>query len=345
MKKYVSFRINRPPVSMLLDKKAVWVTLALLIVTLLALIISTGIGTLTIHPLDVVKALLGIGSEQDRMIIHTFRLPRSLAAMLVGAALAAAGAILQAVFRNPLASPDIIGITGGASVAAVAYITLFETASIRWLPFVAFLGAALIALLIYGLAWKNGVTPLRLVLIGVGLDFAMHALTTLLLVSGRIHLTSKAKIWLTGSVYGTAWHDVGTLFLWTLVLIPLAFVCGRNGNVQQLGDELATGVGSALQRQRFFLLLISVGLAGAAIAIGGAIAFVGLLAPHIARKWVGSTFGALLPVAALVGGLTVLLADLVARTAFSPVDLPVGIFTSAIGAPFFIYLLYRNRHQ
>ncbi|GAX89979.1 FecCD family ABC transporter permease [Effusibacillus lacus] len=345
MKKYVPFRMNKPPVSFLLDKKTAVITITLLILTMISLVVSTGLGSMKIHPLEVIKVLVGSGAEQYTVVVQSFRLPRNVIAILVGAALAVAGAILQGVFRNPLASPDIIGITGGASVAAIIFITQFEKASIHLLPVAAFLGAATVAVLIYILAWKRGVTPLRLVLIGVGMDFAMHGLTTLFLVISHIHLTSKAKIWLTGTLYGTTWNNVSIMLLWMLVLIPLTFVFGRNVNVQQLGDEIATGVGSELQRHRVILLTISVALAGSAIAFGGNIAFVGLLAPHIARKLVGSAFGGLLPVSALIGALMVMLADLVARTAFAPMDVPVGIFTSAIGAPFFIYLLYKNQNR
>jgi iron complex transport system permease protein len=173
----------------------------------------------------------------------------------------------------------------------------------------------------------------------------MSALTTLLLVTSPIYLTSKAMVWLTGSVYGTNWNDVLTLLPWTLVFIPMAFLLGRNINIQQLGDEVAQGVGHHVERQRALLLFLCVALAGAAVAIGGAIGFVALLAPQIARKLVGPSFGALLPVAALSGSFIVVCADLIARVALPPLDLPVGIFTSAIGAPFFMYLLYKYRNQ
>ncbi|MFC4766605.1 FecCD family ABC transporter permease [Effusibacillus consociatus] len=345
MKKYTAFRIEKPRVSFLVDRKTALITGVLLLLTFITLVVSTALGTMKIHPIEVLKVLIGNGAEQYEVIIQSFRLPRNLIAILVGAAFGISGVIMQGIFRNPLASPDVIGITGGASVAAVVFVTVFEKTSIHLLPFIAFFGAALMALLIYLLAWKKGVTPLRLVLIGVGMDFATKALVTLFLVISHIHLTSKAKVWLTGTIYGTTWDNVIMMFLWMVVLIPLAFVFGRNVNVQQLGDEIATGVGSQLQRHRIILLSISVALAGSAIAFGGTIAFVGLLAPHIARKLVGPSFGGLLPVAALVGAITVMVADLIARTAFAPMDLPVGIFTSSIGAPFFIYLLYKNRNQ
>lgn len=319
-------------------------TLLLTIVMIAVIIFSIGSGEMKISPLNVILSLFGSGNPAETLVIQNFRLPRIMLAMLVGMALAVSGAILQGIIRNPLASPDVIGITGGASVAAVAFLTYVEGVSIHWLPAVAFVGAVLLTIVLYALAWKNGLAPLRLVLIGVGLGAAMSALTTLFIVTSPL-LTNKAMIWLTGSVYGASWSNVYTLLPWVVVLLPVSFVLARHVNVQQLGDEVATSVGGRVQVQRIVLLAICVALAGAAVAVGGAIGFVGLLAPHIARQLVGPSFGGVLPVSALVGGLVVLLADLIGRTAFAPLDLPVGIFTAGIGAPFFIYLLYRNRNQ
>jgi iron complex transport system permease protein len=345
MKNHLTLRGRKLPFSFLIEKKTLWIGLILTVLTLVSLVLSAGLGEMKIHPLDSLKAVLGIGDPRDELVIMNFRLPRIIIAMLVGAALAVAGAILQGVIRNPLASPDIIGITGGASVAAVAFLTWLEGVSIHFLPVAAMIGAAAAAVLIYFLSWKQGITPLRLVLIGVGISAAMSAMTTLMIVTSPIYLTSKAVIWLTGSVYGSNWTHVWTLLPWLLVLLPITYTMARHINIQQLGDDVAVGAGHAIERYRLLFLLLCVGLAGAAVAVGGAISFVGLLAPHIARKLVGSSFGSVLPIAGLIGALIVMLADLVARTAFSPLDLPVGIFTSAIGAPFFIYLLYRNRNN
>jgi len=342
MKKYGTLRSSR--FSFLVDRKAVRMTILLTIVMIAVIIFSIGSGEMKIPPMNVVLSLFGAGNPAETLVIQNFRLPRILLAMLVGMALAVSGAILQGIIRNPLASPDVIGITGGASVAAVAFLTYVEGVSIHWLPPIAFVGAVLLTVVLYALAWKNGLAPLRLVLIGVGLGAAMTALTTLFIVTSPL-LTNKAMIWLTGSVYGASWANVYTLLPWVLVLLPVSFVLARHVNVQQLGDEVATSVGGRVQVQRIVLLGICVALAGAAVAVGGAIGFVGLLAPHIARQLVGPSFGGVLPVSALVGGLVVLLADLIGRTAFAPLDLPVGIFTAGIGAPFFIYLLYRNRNQ
>lgn len=345
MRKYIPVRGGGGGFSFLLDKRGILFSLLFLILTLLLFLLSLGMGDFFIAPIDVIKVLLGTGASDHTLVVQTFRLPRVLAAILVGACLAVSGSILQGMVRNPLASPDLLGITGGASVAAVAFITLFPAASIRWLPLSAMIGAAIVTALLYGFAWKKGISALRLVLIGVGIQACTSALNTLLLVTSPTYLTSKAMVWLTGSVYGTDWNAILTLLPWALVFIPLAFLFGRSINVQQLGDDVARGVGHHVEKYRALLLLLCVALAGAAVAIGGAIGFVALLAPQIARKLVGPAFGALLPVTALTGSFIVTAADLVARTVFSPLDLPVGIFTAAIGAPFFMYLLFKYRNQ
>ncbi|MDL4842145.1 FecCD family ABC transporter permease [Aquibacillus rhizosphaerae] len=345
MNKRITFRSNRGYYSFLVEKKTLTVLTMLFVLTGIFLVISVGVGSTIISPIEAMKTLFGYGFDQHTMIIVDLRLPRVTIAILVGAAMAISGGILQGVIRNPLASPDIIGISGGAAFAAVTFITYFsETLSIKWLPLAAFLGALSISIIIYSLAWKKGVTPIRLVLVGIGISTITSSLTTLMIVLSPYSAASQAYIWLTGSIYGSSWEDVIALLPWLIIFIPLAFICGRSINVQELGDDMARSLGSHVQLHRGILVIISVALAGSAVSIGGAIGFVGLIAPHIARKIVGSSFGSLLPVAALIGSLIVILADTVARTAFLPLDIPAGVFTAGIGAPFFIYLLYRNKN-
>lgn len=176
---------------------------------------------------------------------------------------------------------------------------------------------------------------------------AITAVTYMLILSSSFTPTAvavKAFTFMTGSIYGVSWdRDVLTMLPWMVILIPAALIYARHLNVQELGDEVATSVGSSVQVKRTILLVISVALAGVAVAIGGAINFIGLMAPHIARKLVGPAYGGVIPVSALIGSLVLLLSDLVARIAFIPLDIPAGVFTAAIGAPFFIYLLYRHR--
>ena len=351
MSQFRNLRLFKGRISFLLDKKAIFILIGLLLAATAVFVISTGMGEMKINPLTVVKVFLGGGTEMDQLIIKSFRLPRIIIALTVGMGLAVAGGILQGMIRNPLASPDILGITGGASVAVVGFLAIFSdrsnalTVSIAWLPVAAFIGAAVAAILVYMLAWKNGVSPIRLVLIGIGLMALMKALTTLMMILGPIFQASQANIWITGTVYGSTWANVSIALPATLVLIGLALVASRNLNIQELGDDVATGLGSHVQKQRFALLAISTGLIGTAVAFAGGIGFVGLMAPHMARRLVGSSFGALLPTAAILGGILVMAADLIGRTMFSPLEIPAGVFTATNGAPYFIYLLFKTRNQ
>jgi iron complex transport system permease protein len=341
MSKYKNIRLFNGKLSFLID---------LLLVVLIVIVISTGTGEMKISPLTVVKVFFGGGPEMETLIIKSFRLPRIIVALMVGISLAVAGGILQGMIRNPLASPDVLGITGGASVAVVAFLALFSdknnalTVSITWLPLAAFLGAGIVAFSVYLLAWKNGVSPIRLVLIGIGISTLMQALTTLMMIMGPIYQASQANIWITGTVYGSSWENVATLVPWTVIFLIIAMVAARTINLQELGDEIATGLGGRVQKQRFTLLMISTALIGSSVAFAGGIGFVGLMAPHMARRLVGSSFGALLPAAALIGGILVMVADLIGRTMFSPLEVPAGVFTAGIGAPYFIYLLFKTRN-
>lgn len=347
MSKYKSIRSKRSGISFLVEKKTIWMILILSILCIAVMIISTGIGSKMISPVSVVKVLFGHGEKMHTVIIEKLRLPRIVIATLVGASLAVAGAVLQGIIRNPLASPDVAGITEGASLGAVLFIFLFGgTVSIHWMPLASILGALLITALLYILSWKKGVDPLRLVLIGIGLSAAVKSISYMFIISGPMQLAERSLTFMTGSIYGTSWDkDVITLLPWVIILLPLTWLQARSVNIQALGDDVASSAGASVQKQRLILLVLSVALAGAAVAIGGAIAFIGLMAPHMARKLVGSSFGSVLPVSALLGSLILLIADLVARTAFLPRDVPAGVLTAAIGAPFFMYLLYRNRNR
>lgn len=307
------------------------------------LLLCLCLGSSLLTPTEVFTALLQPDSEQ-RFVVHTLRLPRAILALLVGAGLGVSGAVLQQLVRNPLASPDIIGVTDGAAVAAVLFLAWGSALSLDWLPPLAIAGALLSSVLIYGLAWRQGVVPIRLVLVGIALAAALKAITTLVLVMSPLATTVRAYVWLTGSLYGADWQDVRGLLPWTLTLLPLTLLFTRQLGLMGMSDAQALGLGLAVGRYRGLLLLCSVGLAGSAVACVGGIGFVGLLAPHLARAVAGQTIAGRLIGSACTGAALVLVADLIGRTLFLPQDLPAGIFVSAVGAPFFIYLLYRRRH-
>lgn len=326
-----------------MKRRRIIILVLLFPVMLLTAVVSLSLGSMHIPFKQVLLSLFASGYSDAEMIIIQFRLPRMLAALLVGAALAVAGALLQGIIRNPLASPDVIGVTGGASVSVVAFMTFAAGMSIHWVPFVAIAGAMVTAAINYAFAWREGVSPYRLVMIGIGISTAAGALTTLLLISGPAYLAAQVLNWTTGSLYGTNWSYIDAFWPWIVLFLLLSYLAARELNIQSLGDETAAGLGSRLQLSRLLSLLISVVLAGAAVGIAGGLSFIGLLAPHIARSLVGNSYRLLLPAAAAVGAIILLLADLAGRMLFQPLDVPAGVFTAAVGTPFFLYLLLRKR--
>lgn len=344
MNRYTVVRSHKPSYSFQIDKRNIGIVLLLSILLAAVAIISIGLGSIRIPVSEVLRSLVGVADSTHQMIVINLRMPRIVVSLLVGAALAVSGAILQALIRNPLASPDLTGTTTGATAAAVAFIAFSDGKfSIQWLPLVALAGGFFASTLTYLAAWKRGVSPYRFALIGVSVSTAMSALTVFFMVAGPLYLASQALGWLSGTVYGTSWDHVLAVFPWIAGFLLIAVVQARNLNAQELGEDVARGVGVPVERKRLLLVAVSVALAGSAVGIAGGIGFVGLMAPHMARKLVGSSYGTLLPVSALLGALLVLLADLGARTLFVPLDIPAGVFTAAVGAPFFMYLLYKSK--
>ncbi|MBD8498043.1 FecCD family ABC transporter permease [Paenibacillus arenosi] len=308
---------------------------------LIIAVISLAVGAVFI-PLDqVVLTLFGQHTEGS-FIVEKYRAPRVVLSLLVGAGLAISGSILQGVLRNPLASPDVIGITKGAGLAASITIILLPAAPIIALPIAAFTGAAIVAVLLFIFVYKRGAKPTTLALTGIALGAMCDAGIQYLMVKHPVDVNA-ALIWLTGSVWGRGWDDVMTVLPWLLLLIPLAFTTARKLDVLSLGDEMAAGLGEHVQRLRLMLVAIAVALAGASVAVVGSIGFVGLIAPHIARQLVGAKHDVLLPVSALIGAILVMSADTLGRAILPPVELPAGLITAAIGAPYFLYLLRRQR--
>lgn len=342
---WLVIRSQNVPVSFRVDRRVPITLLILSIITVVAMVISVSYGEYPVPPLATLKIVFGFESANSdyAFIIRTLRLPRTLVAFAVGVGLAIAGSITQGITRNPLASPGIIGVNSGASLAAVTLLIVFPSISSAWLPVVAFVGGLTVAILIYLFAWKGGSSPIRLILVGIGLNLIAGALTNLMTTFGNINNVSQALVWLTGSVYGRSWEQLFILLPWLIIFGLLALVMARELNALSLGDEVARGLGNRVEWQRGSLLLTSVALASASVATAGSITFVGLIAPHISRKLVGGTHEGQLPTAALLGGLLVVVADLLGRMLFAPTELPCGLITAVLGAPFFIYLLIRKR--
>lgn len=342
---WLTYRLSKIPISFRLDRRVPTVLGILLIITLAAIIFSVSQGEQFIHPWEVIKLILGFKTNnlEDAFIIKTLRLPRALVAWLVGVGLAIAGTITQAVTRNALAAPSIIGVNAGAALAAVTLLILVPSFSLKMLPVAAFLGGLIVFILIYLFAWQKGTSPMSLILVGISFNLIATALINLMITFGEINGVSQALVWLTGSVYGRSWQYFFTLLPWIGIGSAIAFLMASELNTLHLGDDVARGLGSAVEWQRGALLLICVALAGASVATAGAVGFVGFITPHLSRRLVGVSHQGLLPTAAMMGGLIVILADLLGRLLFAPVEIPCGIITAIIGAPYFIYLLIVNR--
>ena len=304
-------------------------------------------GDFPLSLLDVLATLVGAGDPASEFIVLELRLPRTLTGLLVGAALGISGAITQAVARNPLASPDILGVTAGASAAAVTVIVLGGATSGRLaqvgLPIAALIGGLLTAALVYALAYKRGIEGYRLVLVGVGIGAVAESFTSWLLVSAEIWEASQATVWLTGSLNNRGWEHVIPVALALAVLVPAALFLGFGLGVLQLGEDTARGLGQRVNGARAALIVVAVGLAAVATASAGPIAFVALVVPQIGQRLVRGSRPPLL-VAGIYGALLVTAADLVARMA-PGVDLPVGIVTAVVGAPYLLYLLARRNRK
>lgn len=344
-KQWLIIRPKVFPISFHIDRRVPLILLILTLVTIVAMIISVGYGEYPIAPLDVVKTLLGLPTANGdyAFIINTLRLPRTIVAFLVGMGLAIAGTITQGITRNPLAAPSIIGVNAGATLAAVTLLILLPNTPVSLLPVAAFGGAFIVSLSIYLLAWQGGSSPVRLILVGIGFSLIAGALTDIMITFGEINTVSQALVWLAGSVYGRSWSQVWALTPWIIIFGLLALLLTRELNTLNLGDEVARGLGSQVEWQRGLLLLTSVALAGASVATAGAVGFVGLMSPHLGRQLVGASQEGLLPVSAMLGGMLVVIADLLGRVLFAPLELPCGIITAAIGAPYFVYLLISQR--
>ena len=271
------------------------------------------------------------------------RFPRVLAAVLAGAALAAAGSVIQSISRNPLAEPYTTGITAGAGVGVIGLLIAVPTAAAWQVSLVALLGAVLAFALVYGLSWKGGIDSARIMLIGVGASAGGGAITTFLLVKADPRNTPLALTWLSGTTYGRSLDQLIPVGIALLLLLPLLFLFRRDIDVLALDENTPRIVGIRLEPVRLLTLGVSVLLAATAVSAVGVVGFVGLVAPHIARSLVGAHSAKVLPLAAVIGAVLVSVADTLGRTVIAPAQVPAGLIVALIGTPYFVYLLYRTR--
>lgn len=322
------------------DRRAVVVCLAVAAVVVVAGCWSISVGEVPIPIGDVLREVTGIGGDTDsHFIVHTLRFPRVLTGILVGIAFGASGQVFQRLARNPLASPDIIGITPGAAFGAVLSIVVLSSASISTTS-AALVGSAATVLLLYVLAVRDGLSSYRLVLVGIGLAAMLEAGVAYLLTRAELADAQRAFLWLTGTLNGRSWDHVRPLSIALVVLLPPTLVVARQLRVMEMGDECAAGLGVSLHRSKAVIAALGAALAAVATAAAGPVAFVALVAPQIARRLVGERSAGILA-AGLVGAAMVVVGDVIARTAFAGVELPVGVVTAVVGAPYLLYLLVR----
>ena len=289
---------------------------------------------------QIVELLLNPGTDPQSQIIWNIRMPRTIVGALVGINLSLSGAILQAIMRNPLADPHIIGISSGAGLAGVVIMILFPALEYLITP-VAFVGAMLAAICIYILAWKNGIKPVRIILAGVAVSAFLSAGISGLMIfySDRVH---GALMWMVGGLAARSWPHVSIILPYAIIGLVLALASAAYLNILQLGDEMARGLGVNVEVTRIVMTAIAALLAASAVSVVGLLGFVGLVVPHAARLLIGSDYRFLLPAAALLGVAIVTLSDTFARVIFAPIELPVGIIMAFLGAPFFLFLLRRE---
>lgn len=330
-----------------MKKRLILIFITLFLLLIAVFFINLSLGTISISPKAVIATLAGFGTKQEDIVLFSFRLPRIVIALLIGIGLAISGTILQGITNNDLADPGILGINTGAGLSVVMFIffsenTVVNSFSTFLMPLAAFVGALVAMFLIYFLAWKNGITPKRLILVGIGINSAFSAILIIFQLKMTNQSFSQVITWLSGDLWGTNWGFVVAILPWIILLGSFVWIKGRSLNIMRLGDEIAVGMGLKLERERRILLFTAAALAGACVAFGGGLAFIGLIAPHLARRIVGPLHQIMLPAAALIGALILLVGDTISRNFFGPSEIPVGLIVSIIGAPYFVYLLIKT---
>jgi ABC-type enterobactin transport system permease subunit len=328
--------------SVLYEPRAVLAGAGCAAMALVVAVLAIGSGEYPMGPGEVLLTLAGQGDPADAFIVNELRLPRAVSALAVGAALALGGAIFQAVVRNPLGSPDVLGFTHGAATGALTAIVIVGGGSAA-LAGGALLGGTVTGLLVYGLAWRRGMHGYRLVLVGVGVAAILTGVNGYLLTRAHLTEAGRAVLWMTGSLNGRGWGDVVPLLAGLSVLVPVVLLgCARGLRMMEMGDDAAYALGVRVERVRLVLLGAAVLLVGLASAAAGPVAFVALTAPQLARRLTKSPGPNLLP-SMCMGAALLTSADLAAQRAFSGHELPVGVVTGVLGGGYLVWLLATER--
>src|SRR5690625_3056168 len=330
-----------------LIKKQRMIVILLIILIVLTSFISIRIGHAAISYERILPTLFGQGTTKDAFVLFSIRLPRMIITILAGIALALSGSILQSITRNDLADPGIIGINSGAGVGVAVFFLFFpiEAKTFAYLLLlVAFVAAFITVGIIYFFAWekKQGLQPIKLVLVGVGVAMALSGLMVVLISSAEREKVDFIAKWLAGNIWGTDWPFIWAILPWLLILIPFTLYKANRLNVLGLSEPVAIGIGVSIEKERITLLITAVALAASAVSVTGGIAFIGLMAPHIAKALVGPRNQLFIPIAILIGGWLLLFADTIGHHLVEPDGIPAGIMVALIGAPYFMYLLVKK---
>ncbi|MDH6216697.1 iron complex transport system permease protein [Streptomyces pseudovenezuelae] len=327
--------------SLRLDVRAVTVVSLLLLTAFAASVVLIGTGDFPISAGDVVKTLAGNGDAGQEFIVNELRLPRILVGLLVGASLGLGGALFQAVTRNPLGSPDVLGLSQGATAGALVMIVLFSGSAAQ-VTMGALVGALATGIAIYLLAWKRGVHGYRLVLVGIGVSAIVTAVNGYLLTISDIVDATRAVVWMTGSLSGRDWDQVWPLLALCAVLVPLVLVNGRGLRMMEMGDDVSNALGVRVERVRALLLVAAVLLTATATAAAGPVGFVALTAPQLARRLTRSPGPNLLP-SLCMGAALLVTADWLSQRIFGADQIPVGVVTGVLGGVYLLWLLVGER--
>lgn len=327
------------------------VLIVLIALLIIAFVVSLCWGTYKVSVGDLINTLLGNGTRLQNIAILNIRLPRLLVGVFVAIALSTAGAILQTVTKNDLADTGIIGINAGAAVAAVLFIT-YQTGtyysklgelSIFVLPFMAIVGAGISSFIIYMMSSRGGIKPKRLLLVGIGLNAGLNAFITFFTFREGVGDYNRVLVWTSGSLWGSGWNYAKVIIPIVGLMLIVVLLNHKKLDILNLSDEHSISLGLNIEKERRKFFTFAVILAGTATAFAGNIGFLGLIAPHMARKLVGSYHKNFVVISAMISVIIIVFADAVSRNLFSPIEIPVGITVSIFGVPYFIYLMMKEK--
>lgn len=326
------------------NRKRIFLIISFMVLLLIAMLISIMSGTIDFSINDILR--LFFGKNQDDLIysiIFNVRLPRTILGLLVGVNLGIAGALLQGLLKNNLASPNIIGVNSGAGLAAVIIMCLIP-GSFKMLPPVTFIGALLTSLMIYYISRHNGnSSSVTIILAGVALNALLHALTSAIMILNSDDL-SITYTWLLGGLNGRGWNHLQSMYGYSVFGILSSIILSPRINLFLLGEDIGKNLGLSVEISRILIIIDASILAGSAVSVAGTIGFIGLIAPHIARLMIGNDYRYLVVFSGILGGFILVASDILARTMFQPLEIPVGIITAVLGTPFFLFLIYKKKH-